>query len=297
MLKLIASDMDGTLLNEKITISKTNIQAIQKAQQQGIHFLVATGRGYEQASPLLEKAGISCSIIALNGAQLFDEVGNLLFSYGIRKSQVRDILTEIKKSDAHGEIITTDGIFSDNREKRIEALAYMEMELISGLTYEEALQYSTNQLEILPISFVNDFESILQRDDTAVLKVSAFHEDGTAVLNSMKKTLETKHNDLAITSSHFSNLEINHESAQKGNALEEYADKLGIQADEVMAIGDNLNDVSMLEWAEFSFAVENARAEAKEAATYYTSSNVENGVAEAIALVLQNQAHPTRIEH
>ncbi|WP_035445593.1 Cof-type HAD-IIB family hydrolase [Atopococcus tabaci] len=289
MLKLIASDMDGTLLNEKMAISETNAQAIQKAQQEGIHFIVATGRGYEQAVPLLEEVGLSCPIIALNGAQLFDESGKLIYSRGIEKQQVRDLLAMIDAIGAHGEIMTTSGIFSDNREKRLESIGQMLMELNPNVTFEEALEYSRERLEELHISFVNNYEEILQQDDVAVLKVSAFHRDGEVILEPLQAAIESEHTDLSVTSSHFSNLEINHASAQKGIALEEYAKTLGIEAEEVLAIGDNINDLSMLEWAGYSFAVDNARIEAKRAARYHTSSNVENGVAEAISRVMQNQ--------
>lgn len=286
MLKLIASDMDGTLLNEKIKIPKANAQAVKEAQQQGVHFLIATGRSYDQAYPLMEEAGLVSPIIALNGAQMFDENGKLLFSRGLEKDSVLQMLNDIRESGSHGEIMTTDGIFSDSREKRLKAFAYMMQDINPQLSFEEAMNYSEKRMKELNVTFVNDYEEVIDKDSLAVLKVSAYHEEGTAVLEPLTEEILSEQDELAITSSSHNNIEINHQSAQKGIALQEYADRLDIQSKEVMAIGDNINDLSMLEWAGYSFAMENARSEAKQAATYRTSSNDKNGVAEAITLLL-----------
>ena len=87
---------------------------------------------------------------------------------------------------------------------------------------------------------------------------------------------------MVVTSSFRNNIEINHVEAQKGIALEKFAKKRGIPLENVMAIGDNFNDVSMLKVAGASFAVANAEDGVKVFAKYLTSTNSENGVAEAI---------------
>ena len=85
MIKLIASDMDGTLLNANMQISEENIQAIKYAQSQGVEFMVATGRNRKEALPPLQEAGIDCAMITLNGAQVFDKSGTSLFTVPISK--------------------------------------------------------------------------------------------------------------------------------------------------------------------------------------------------------------------
>ena len=72
MIELIVSDMDGTLLNEKMKVSETNAKAIKAAIDKGIHFMFATGRGFTEAQPLLQEVGINCSFITLNGAQVYN---------------------------------------------------------------------------------------------------------------------------------------------------------------------------------------------------------------------------------
>ena len=83
MIKLIVSDMDGTLLDEEMEISYANASAIKRAQSQGIHFAIATGRDFPMAFPLLEKNDIRCPLIAHNGAQYFDENGNIKYNRGL----------------------------------------------------------------------------------------------------------------------------------------------------------------------------------------------------------------------
>jgi len=92
MIKLIASDMDGTLLNASMQISEENIQAIKYAQSKGIEFMVATGRNRKEALPPLQEAGIDCAMITLNGAQVYDEAGNSLFTVPISHEQTRSLI-------------------------------------------------------------------------------------------------------------------------------------------------------------------------------------------------------------
>ncbi len=88
MIKLIASDMDGTLFRcKKMSITNDNASAIHEAERLGIEFMVATGRAYTEAKPALEEAGIDCAMITLNGAQVFDKDGHSLFTAGIEKKK------------------------------------------------------------------------------------------------------------------------------------------------------------------------------------------------------------------
>ena len=89
MIKLIASDMDGTLLNDHIDVSLSNAQAIKRAQENGIHFVIATGRDYPLASHPLKGHAIECPIITLNGAQMFDKNGKNLYNRGLEKGVVK----------------------------------------------------------------------------------------------------------------------------------------------------------------------------------------------------------------
>ncbi|HDC8080041.1 TPA: HAD-IIB family hydrolase, partial [Staphylococcus aureus] len=95
--------------------------------------------------------------------------------------------------------------------------------------------------------------------------------------------------NLAISSSSRGNIEITHSDAQKGIALETIAERLGIEMKDVMAIGDNLNDVSMLEKVGYPVAMENGAEEVKKIANYVTDTNENSGVGKAIMKLLREQ--------
>ncbi|GEQ32501.1 Cof-type HAD-IIB family hydrolase [Marinilactibacillus psychrotolerans] len=292
MIKLIASDMDGTLLNDHIDVSLSNAQAIKLAQAKGLHFLIATGRDYPLATHPLKDHNIECPIITLNGAQLFDKEGKNLYNKGLEKNVVKKIRSIISQySDVHEELMTSDGIYSSNREERLKTVASMLADLNPDLTFEDAMESATAHVEEMNIKFVDSLDSVVEDNHIVILKVSAHSEEGPAILKPLKEQLANEVPKLAITASSKKNIEINHESAQKGIAIAQYAKKLGIKAEEVMTIGDNINDLSMLTWAKYGTAVANAVPEAKEAASYSTSSNSQNGVAEAISRVLNGKIY------
>lgn len=288
MVKLIVSDMDGTLLNEKMMISQTNADAIREAEKQGIPFMVATGRGFTEAKPLLEEAGLSCPIITLNGAQVYDEKGTILKTAGITKDTARKILATIRENNLYCEITTGNGIFSDNKAKRIESVASLLFETNPETTYKMAVVLAAARLEIMNIHYIDNYDELIEDETIDVLKIIAFSQDGQRTLLPISAELN-QIGDLAITSSFENNIEINHVDAQKGIAVSEMAKKMDIDLDDVMTFGDNLNDLSMLKITGFSFAMENGAQETKNTAKYLTSANNENGVAEGIMLALNGR--------
>ena len=288
MVKLIVSDMDGTLLNEKMMISQANADAIREAEKQGIPFMVATGRGFTEAKPLLEEAGLSCPIITLNGAQVYDEKGTILKTAGITKDTARKILATIREHNLYCEITTGNGIFSDNKAKRIESVASLLFETNPDTTYKMAVVLAAARLEIMNIHYIDNYDELIEDETIDVLKIIAFSQDGQKTLLPISAELN-QIGDLAITSSFENNIEINHVDAQKGIAVSEMAKKMDIDLDDVMTFGDNLNDLSMLKITGFSFAMENGAQETKNTAKYLTSANNENGVAEGIMLALNGR--------
>ena len=288
MIELIVSDMDGTLLNGKMKVSETNAKAIKTAMKKGIHFMVATGRGFTEAQPLLEEVGINCSFITLNGAQVYNEEGSVIQNIGIDKQSVHEIVAAIKKRNLYCEMTTSNGIYSDNKAKRIESVASLLFETNPDTTYKMAVVLAAARLEIMNINYVEDYEQLVHDDSIEVLKIIAFSDDGRKVLGPLTEELE-KSGELAITASFVNNIEINNINAQKGIALEAAAKKLNIPLENIMTLGDNFNDVSMLKVAGYSFAMENAEEEVKTYAKYITTSNNNDGIAHAINLALNDQ--------
>lgn len=282
MIKMIASDMDGTLLDAKMQISESNISAIREAERHNIIFMVATGRGLSEAKPALDEAGITCPMITVNGAQAFDQHGNELFTIGIEKATAKAIIDLLTKHQVYFEIATNQGVFSDNLAQRLENIATMLANQMPHLTFKMALTMAAAHLEQLPITNVKDYQiEVLDNPQIEVLKFIVFHEKGPQVLDKIAEEISVN-KDLIVSSSFPNNIEINHIEAQKGIAVKRMAKKLGIDLSQVMTIGDNLNDLSMLEVAGVSFAMGNGEEAVKKTAKYTTATNLENGVGQAI---------------
>lgn len=285
MIKLIASDMDGTLLDSSMQISPENAAAIKHATEQGVEFIVATGRNRTEALPALEQVGIECAMVTLNGAQVFDKTGQSLFTVPIDAQTVTSILDLLDERDIYYEVATDQGLFSQSQEQRIELFATHLGEVVPHLTHKMAIAMVASQLEILPIHYVKNVRQRLA-EGLEVLKIICFHKEEARVLGPVAKELEG-FGELSITSSGANNIEINHRDAQKGIAVAHLAHERNIPLEQIMTIGDNLNDISMIQMAGISFAMGNAALEVKEYAKYVTDTNIEDGVGKAILRALR----------
>ncbi len=280
MIKLIASDMDGTLLNEKMQISAENIKTIKYAQKKGVEFLIATGRSKLESAKLLANAGIKVGYINLNGAMLYNTEGHLVFEQDIPTEKSKEIIKILNESGYYFEIVSADNVYSNSKLERITNVSNLLVDLNQNLDFKHAVPLSSGSEQIMGISFVDNYSNLLNLPNFKVMKFLAFKPDGATFDQVSKKLLQL--GDLVITSSSNTNIEINHKNAQKGIALMHYAKMKGISTNQVMAIGDNLNDKSMIERAGVSVAMGNAVDEIKALAKHITLKNTEDGVAHAI---------------
>lgn len=285
MIQLIASDMDGTLLNNSQSISEENIQAIQQASEQGIQFVIATGRGYTEAKPALDKANITCPMITVNGAQIYDDSGISIFTASIDDLISKSICQSLDEESFYYEIATTDGVYSINQAQRLENVANFISSNRPELSYKMAVALSAAHLDLLAIKYVDTFDDIIQQPEIKVLKFIVFNSDGPDGFKSIRSKLE-KNPEIVLTSSHPNNLEINHVKAQKGIALMWLANRLGVPIKNTMSFGDNFNDVSMLKVAGIGVAMGNAEPEVKKIADCVTETNINSGVGKKINAIL-----------
>lgn len=282
MVQLIASDMDGTLLDNNMVISPRNAAAIKQAQREGVPFVVSSGRAYSEIKPLLEAAQINCPMITMNGGRMFDEEGREIFAAPLPRMLADQLITRFHQAGLYIEVITEKGVFSDDKTQRIQNFAELLTRIHPGLPFKEAVIRSSARLELLNINYIDDYQELLDNPHTTFFKVVAFSSAGPTVLAPLKQELLAAHDNIAITSSAASNIEVNHINAQKGIAVSKYADMLNIPLDNVMAIGDNNNDVSMLKVAGISYAMQNGSAEVKHLARYIAAPNDQDGVGKAI---------------
>ena len=286
MIKVIASDLDGTLLDVNHRINHETAEMVRKACDAGIRFMIATGRNYEGAVRALAGEEFVCDYIVSSGAELRNPQKEILFSSSMDMEKCRVIAKLLDQY--HISYI----LCGPHREYCIGTREEMEKNMVEHIyTFQqnipmdqikdtEMFKEMSERTDVVP-----DFESLIRKKEN-ITKIFAFSEN-IEVLTKAKKDLE-KVPGMAIASSFFNNLEVTEEAAQKGPVLKSYIESLGYTMDEVMVFGDSLNDYSMISM-DFgaTIAMENADPEIKQAAKYITKSNKENGVAFAIGELLK----------
>ncbi|EES49183.1 Cof-type HAD-IIB family hydrolase [Clostridium botulinum] len=287
MIKLIASDMDGTLLNNNHDIDVETVEAIRKAEEAGIIFAISTGREYDSVKGLLDKHNITCQCILSNGAEYRDEDGNILEVININEKYAKQIIQILDENKLPARIFTDKGVFTTStREEALQEVVFRTLTFNPNLTEDEAKKMAEKEGFFTSLKYIDDVEKFFE-DGIEVRKFVAFHKD-VELIDKMKKTVG-KLEGLAISSSFDDNIEITDLNAQKGIILEQVAKKMDIDIKDVMILGDSFNDYSMFEIFEESVAMKNAIPEVKEIAKYITDSNDNLGVAKAIYNVLNNK--------
>ncbi|HHX78961.1 MAG TPA: HAD family phosphatase [Acholeplasmataceae bacterium] len=266
MIKLIGIDMDGTLLDKDKLVSRENIEAINLATKQGITSVIATGRplcktmiDYYKLIGLTEKGNF---LVACNGALVYDmESYEIISSKYITGKDVKKINKFIKlfpNVNSH--------VYQHEEELKVK---------YEKLTKYTALEETVNEIKLEQCSY-NDFN-----DNDEIVKYMAVGEKEylDEVVKMIPSDLQLDYN---ILRSETFFLEFVHKEVNKYYGLKTVASILKIDEKEIMAIGDALNDLHMIEDAEIGVAMSNATSKIKEVAKYITKSNNESGVAYAI---------------
>ena len=288
MIKLISSDMDGTLLDSYRQITPINVDAIKRAEESGIKFIINTGREYPNALSLIEAAGIKCDLICSNGACAFDKDGNLLFEHPIDKEKIRKIFDAFNKYEMVPSLFTTQGRVSllplEEREKHIKNVFIPAVQI-----NHPDMEYTEEDYRRLidDVIFVDGQESLLNSDHR-ILKITSNSTDHET-LKKLRVELE-KIPGLAVVSTVPTDIEITSIDAQKGSSLLDYAKKYDFTADEIVAIGDSENDYSMLSIPGIhSVAMENACDMIRDICVYQTRANTRDGIAYIINCILADR--------
>ena len=288
MIKLIASDMDGTLLNHNHKIPKENVELINYAKNQGIEFVVATGRAYYEALPALNEENINCDVISFNGGIVYDKNGNIISITPMLPKDLYYTIEILKSFDISYQLYTKNTIYTTSIETDINAY----IDLIRSNGYEPDVEHlraeAQQKLEVGYITEVENIELYLNEKENPPIKIIAISNDISKLENAAK--LLSENTSISVTSSGANNIEIMHKNATKGTALKEIAKIYGINLENAVAIGDNLNDQAMLDIVGYSVAMKNGNIKLKEQAKYVTEkTNSEGGVADTIfKLIEQN---------
>lgn len=266
-IKLIALDLDGTLLNSKKQLSKENRKALTECIQNGILVVPCTGRTADGIpSEIKDIDGIRYAI-ATNGAVIHD----------LKENAVLD--TKMLTWEKAMELLEFVDNYPVMYDPYIEGRGITEpkfFENLSDYCLTDALQDLVKKTRDLHPSIIDYVRNIRK----PVEKINLFFPDmeGRARLRAELN----KQADILVTSSIPNNLEINALGASKGEAIHRLADLLGIDRAQTMAIGDGENDFTMIRMAGVGVAMKNASEELQAEANYVTETNDDDGVAAAI---------------
>ena len=288
MIKLIASDMDGTLLNSDHKIPKENIELIKFAQKNGIQFVVATGRAYYEALPALNDENIKCDVISFNGGIIYDKTGNIINITPMKLKDLYYTIEILKSLEISYQLYTKNTIYTNSIETDITA--YIDLIRANGEEPNEQhlRQEAKNRLALGHITEVENIELYLNQEDNPAIKVIGISND----LEKLKHATEllSGNDNISVTSSGANNVEIMDKKATKGEALKIVADIHDINLKNAIAIGDNLNDQAMLDIVEYSIAMKNGNKELQNNAKFITEkTNSEGGVADSVMKLLKEK--------
>ena len=288
MIKLIASDMDGTLLNSDHKIPKENIELIKFAQKNGIQFVVATGRAYYEALPALNDENIKCDVISFNGGIIYDKNGNIINITPMKLKDLYYTIEILKSLDISYQLYTKNTIYTNSIETDITA--YIDLIRANGEEPNEQhlRQEARNRLALGYITEVNNIELYLNQENNPAIKVIGISND----LEKLKHATEllSGNDNISVTSSGANNVEIMDKKATKGEALKIVADIHDINLKNAIAIGDNLNDQAMLDIVEYSIAMKNGNKELQKTSKFITEkTNSEGGVADSVMKLLKEK--------
>ncbi|BBD95878.1 Cof-type HAD-IIB family hydrolase [Staphylococcus caprae] len=287
MIKLIATDMDGTLLNAAHEITPENQAAIKFAQEHGITVVIATGRAFYEANTPVAETDLKVPYICLNGAEVRDETFNIMSTSHLNHSLVNKITTTLKKEDIYYQVYTNRGIYTEAPQRDLEIYIDIAERAGQKADVEKIKNSIQKRIDNGTLKIVDNYDKIEEIPGELIMKILAFDSD-LGKIDLVGQEL-AKSPNLAVSSSSRGNLEITHSDAQKGIALATIAKQLGIDLENVMALGDNLNDISMLERVGYPVAMDNAAPEVKAVAKYITDSNENSGVGKAIMKFLKDE--------
>jgi len=257
--ELIAIDLDGTLLINHRHISDENIAAVRKAIGQGINVCLVSGRAIRGMLPAAEKLKLTSPLIALNGAYIFDEVNNeVLFSHPIPRELANRVIELFKQRDVYIGYHTGMDWFVDKECKEMRA---------EGKSMDRQPQ------------FVGNLKAGNIPAPHKLIAIDFDHEDR------LQSAYEDLSRELPELNVHFSEtfaLEIFDHQVSKATALQFILKINRLPVEKLMVIGDNFNDISMMQLAGLSVAMGNAPENVKQYADWIAPSNEENGVAVSI---------------
>ncbi len=254
--KLMAIDIDGTLLDKNSQIRQSTCDALKKMKDHGITVTFATGRFYPDAVYFAKMLKFSCPMILLHGALIQSQDGKIIKKTELPPESVPVLIDIAKKEKVPFQIFHDNYLVIEKWSKWNDI--YLSFSEIDPFVVTDISQYLKDQKS--PFSFI--FLGPEQR------------------MAELRKVVEDRlSNSIAIASAHPKLLEIIAPNVSKGRALKELAEIKNIDLSQTIAIGDSYNDIEMIEAAGLGVAMGNAPQEVKDVADYITKDNDNDGIA------------------
>jgi Cof subfamily protein (haloacid dehalogenase superfamily) len=255
--KLIALDIDGTLLNDQHQLSELTKQTVRRVHDEGATIVLCSGRAPQSVFPILDQLGLDGTIIAHNGAStVLSEGHKLVHDFSFPTAEYEKLFEYLRLKDIHFDASTPFDLYVESatqEELDIYAQFFVTPNIIPDIMQLPRLVKMTLAAEV---DLIEEAERVLREND-------------------MIKGLNMFRSGLNF-------IDLVHDKATKGNALKDLADQMGIAHDQIIAIGNYYNDVEMIEFAGLGIAMGNSPDDLKNLAQDVTLSNNEDGVAQAL---------------
>lgn len=259
--KFMAVDIDGTLLDSKGNLTEETEKAIRLGIENGLVFTLSTGRPIQGVQKIIDRLNLDHPVITYNGAMVITgKSGEILYKCVMKAEDAKKVM---KLGE---EYQTSIMVWSNNR-------------LFVNKLNERAYKYSSiSGVQPILIENAEHLEGIIEQ---GILKILWYDE--VELIEKYEKEV-SKHlsSDINVHTSQAFFLEFVDKNASKARAMEEIGKHFGISRDEMIAVGDGFNDLSMIEYAGLGVAMGNAKDEIKARADYVTLTNDENGLAHVI---------------
>ncbi|MGH4050257.1 MAG: Cof-type HAD-IIB family hydrolase [Clostridium sp.] len=258
MIKLIATDMDGTLLNDKGKINKKIFDLIHSFNKKDIKFAAASGRFYSQLSKNFEKVNTDMIFIAHNGALIkHNHKGRTLYSNSINKEEIEHVLNLCPRLGEEMFLAAENDAYTVNPSEN----------MLNQFTFSQ-----------VPVIVLKSFSEL----KIPIYKITYYMDGGinSSIVDYLKDKLDEK---LEFVVSGDKWIDIMNKGISKGNAIKILQEKFDIEQKDTMVFGDYYNDLTMFKQAHYSYAMKNAPEDVKKHAKFITQSNNEDGVYNVIA--------------
>ena len=284
MYKLVAIDLDGTMLNQYGIVTERTKEAIKKVQDKGIEVIIASGRPTDSIKTIAKEIKSEKYFISGNGAIIYDIVNDkIIYENTLKKQKALDIIRICEENSIYYNIYT---------EKEIIAKS-----LQCNVLYYYKENINKEEKNKTHINIIEDIYDYINERDEKIVKITIC-DNSKSIFNSILKKIKKIEEIEVLEISHMSRkiikqgteevpieyfyTEISAKDVDKWNAIEFLKKEMEIQSDEIVAIGDNMNDKNMIKNAGLGVAMNQSTPAIKEIADKITDSNNEDGVAKIL---------------